>query len=222
MTVAIWEPVCATWEAAPERNPGPSAEAYRVHREKRERRWEYRDSNMRGARRKGAPGGCGRRRPRRVPSSGACHRNSRRPPGSRENAALFSNAPCSRASEIRVMSWRITRPAPMVMCPTSELPICPAGRPTASARGLELGAWEFLESAGQEGRVGSCGRVARVPVTDSEPVEYADDHGPFHVVLQACSPVVFLSHVDLRRIAPESFEVVGARALRERRRGQPG
>jgi hypothetical protein len=33
---------------------------------------------------------------------------------------------------MREMSWSTMRPAPSVMCPTSEFPIWPAGRPTAS------------------------------------------------------------------------------------------
>ena len=32
---------------------------------------------------------------------------------------------------ILVSSWYTIRPAPMFRCPTSELPICPSGRPTA-------------------------------------------------------------------------------------------
>jgi len=31
---------------------------------------------------------------------------------------------------IRVRSWYTTRPAPMLVCPTSEFPICPSGSPT--------------------------------------------------------------------------------------------
>ena len=35
------------------------------------------------------------------------------------------------ASSISTRSWRMTQPEPRVMCPTSELPIWPSGRPTA-------------------------------------------------------------------------------------------
>src|SRR3989454_10233100 len=41
------------------------------------------------------------------------------------------NSPDSMAWEIRTMSCGTTRPAPRFKCPTSLLPICPSGRPTA-------------------------------------------------------------------------------------------
>ena len=40
--------------------------------------------------------------------------------------------PSRHAKLMRESSWCTTRPAPMFRCPTSELPICPAGKPTAS------------------------------------------------------------------------------------------
>src|SRR5881296_4472881 len=42
------------------------------------------------------------------------------------------NSPDSMACEMRTMSCGTTRPAPRFRCPTSLLPICPSGRPTAS------------------------------------------------------------------------------------------
>src|SRR5256885_1141754 len=46
------------------------------------------------------------------------------------------NSPDSMAWEIRTMSCGTTRPAPRFKCPTSLLPICPSGRPTASPDAL--------------------------------------------------------------------------------------
>src|SRR2546425_6022230 len=46
------------------------------------------------------------------------------------------NSPESMACEIRTMSCGTTRPAPRFRCPTSLLPICPSGRPTASPDAL--------------------------------------------------------------------------------------
>ena len=46
-------------------------------------------------------------------------------------AACVPILPSSTARLIRTRSWNSTWPAPMVRCPTSELPIVPAGRPTA-------------------------------------------------------------------------------------------
>src|SRR5213082_1401753 len=46
------------------------------------------------------------------------------------------NSPDSMACEMRTMSCGTTRPAPRFRCPTSLLPICPAGSPTASPDAL--------------------------------------------------------------------------------------
>src|SRR6184192_3276334 len=46
------------------------------------------------------------------------------------------NSPDSMACEMRTMSCGTTRPAPRFKCPTSLLPICPSGRPTASPDAL--------------------------------------------------------------------------------------
>src|SRR6267378_7215018 len=46
------------------------------------------------------------------------------------------NSPDSIACVIRTMSCGTTRPAPRFKCPTSLLPICPSGRPTASPDAL--------------------------------------------------------------------------------------
>ena len=45
--------------------------------------------------------------------------------------SLSANDPSSIASSMRVRSCRTTAPAPRFRWPTSELPICPSGRPTA-------------------------------------------------------------------------------------------
>ena len=47
-------------------------------------------------------------------------------------ARLPASSPAWIAFEIRTMSMSITRPAPSVVWPTSELPIWPSGRPTAA------------------------------------------------------------------------------------------
>ena len=45
------------------------------------------------------------------------------------------------ASSTRTRSWRTTAPAPRLRCPTSELPICPSGSPTARPDASSV-AWE--------------------------------------------------------------------------------
>src|SRR2546426_6452800 len=46
-------------------------------------------------------------------------------------AGIRKNSPRSIDCEMRTMSCGTTRPAPRFKCPTSLLPICPSGRPTA-------------------------------------------------------------------------------------------
>ena len=50
----------------------------------------------------------------------------------RTSAGFSKNAPSSIARFTRIRSWSTTRPEPIVRWPTSEFPIWPAGRPTAS------------------------------------------------------------------------------------------
>ena len=53
--------------------------------------------------------------------------------------ASFSKKLPSRISfVIRTRSWYTIRPAPRFRCPTSELPICPSGSPTASPLALPV------------------------------------------------------------------------------------
>src|SRR5690606_2690089 len=46
-------------------------------------------------------------------------------------ASLVKKSPSAIDLVTRVKSWYTTRPAPRFMWPTSELPICPSGRPTS-------------------------------------------------------------------------------------------
>src|SRR2546429_6622178 len=55
------------------------------------------------------------------------------------------------ACEIRTMSCGTTRPAPRFRCPTSLLPICPSGRPTASPDALSKVRGAFAQRRCQTG-----------------------------------------------------------------------
>ncbi len=48
------------------------------------------------------------------------------------SADFSKKSPSRTLLSMRVRSWYTMRPAPIVMWPTSELPICPGGSPTAS------------------------------------------------------------------------------------------
>ena len=75
-------------------------------------------------------------------------RRSRAPGDRRRGApAASKNEPSAIAASIRGRSWRTGRPAPRFRWPTSELPIWPAGRPTASS----------------DARRTACGQRARSP-----------------------------------------------------------
>ena len=62
------------------------------------------------------------------------------PPVSRRRATkapmpvLAKKLPSSMARSIWPRSIATTRPAPMLVCPTSELPICPRGSPTSGPK----------------------------------------------------------------------------------------
>ena len=49
----------------------------------------------------------------------------------RPSSGLPAKLPSPSALSIRGRSIQTTRPAPMLVCPTSELPICPTGSPTS-------------------------------------------------------------------------------------------
>src|SRR2546426_758001 len=61
------------------------------------------------------------------------------------------NSPDSIACEMRTMSCGTTRPAPRFRCPTSLLPICPAGSPTASPDALRSVRGAFAQRRCQVG-----------------------------------------------------------------------
>ena len=46
------------------------------------------------------------------------------------NSGTLKKSPSSIDFVILVNSWYTILPAPMFVCPTSEFPICPSGRPT--------------------------------------------------------------------------------------------
>ena len=48
------------------------------------------------------------------------------------NTSFSKNDPSRMARVMRITSWSTMRPAPMFWCPTSLLPITPAGNPTSS------------------------------------------------------------------------------------------
>ena len=67
------------------------------------------------------------------------------------SAGRSKNDPSAMAASIRGRSWSTGRPAPMLRCPTSELPICPGRQPDRLARGLEPGMRPALEEAAPAG-----------------------------------------------------------------------
>src|SRR5947209_8796796 len=72
-------------------------------------------------------------------------------PHSSISAGMWKKAPESIACEMRTMSCGTTRPAPRFRCPTSLLPICPSGRPTASPDALSSVRGAFAQRRCQVG-----------------------------------------------------------------------
>ena len=91
-------------------------------------------------------------------------------------------APRAIAWVMRVMSCSMMRPAPIVMCPTSELPICPGGSPTASPDVSMRAVGNSLARAVEEGGVGDRRGVGRPAVADPEAVQHDQQHRPRHCV----------------------------------------
>ena len=73
-----------------------------------------------------------RRRARRARAGARWRRASARARTRRRAPGCSRNDPSSIAWLTRWRSWKRMRPEPIVRCPTSELPIWPGGRPTAS------------------------------------------------------------------------------------------
>src|SRR2546428_10745434 len=67
------------------------------------------------------------------------------------SAGMWKKAPESIACEMRTMSCGTTRPAPRFRCPTSLLPICPSGSPTASPDALSSVRGAFAQRRCQVG-----------------------------------------------------------------------
>src|SRR3989441_4403554 len=72
-------------------------------------------------------------------------------PHSSTSAGMWKKAPESIACEMRTMSCGTTRPAPRFRCPTSLLPICPSGSPTASPDALSSVRGAFAQRRCQVG-----------------------------------------------------------------------
>ena len=63
------------------------------------------------------------------------------------------------------------RPEPIVRCPTSEFPIWPAGRPTASPDAASCRVRVVAPQPVEDGRLGELDRVARAGRRDAPAVE---------------------------------------------------
>ena len=96
----------------------------------------------------------------------------RRPPGRAARRHASSRAgrskklPSAIAASIRGRSWRTGRPAPRLRWPTSELPIWPGGRPTASSDARRTACGHSRRRARQVG----IGAAAIASVAGSPPI----------------------------------------------------
>ena len=84
-----------------------------------------------------------------------------------KSASFEKNVPSSIALLIRGRSIQTIRPAPIFVCPTSELPIWPAGRPTSSPEAASCACGSFAQMRSKFGVSASAGalfsRSARRP-----------------------------------------------------------
>ena len=100
------------------------------------------------------------------------------------SAGACSISPVAKASLMRGRSCITTRPAPILRWPTSELPICPSGRPTSRPEVRRNACGPLAHSRSKVGRVGLAdGVVGRAPrASPSRPAPPASRGGVF-----ACS-----------------------------------
>ena len=67
------------------------------------------------------------------------------------SAAFWRKVPSAISASMRGRSWSTGRPAPMLRCPTSLLPICPSGSPTAAPEASSRLCGQSPSSARQRG-----------------------------------------------------------------------
>ena len=83
------------------------------------------------------------------------------------NAGFFSKPPSCIDFDIRTRSVSITRPAPIVMCPTSLLPMTPCGNPTLSSLAVSVACGYVFHSSSKNGfrasAIALCSLEARHP-----------------------------------------------------------
>ena len=91
------------------------------------------------------------------------------------SAGRSKNEPSAIAASIRGRSWRTGRPAPRFRWPTSELPIWPAGRPTASSEARSMACGQSRQQAAPGRHPRGRDRVGRRVAADPEPVEDDED-----------------------------------------------
>ena len=98
------------------------------------------------------------------------------------SAGALSISPRAIASSMRGRSCITTRPAPMLRWPTSELPICPGGRPTSAARGAQEGVRTARPQPVEGGRARLADGVVGRIVAPAPAVEHDQHHrtAPLH------------------------------------------
>ena len=115
-------------------------------------------------------------------------------------AGACSISPLAMASPMRGRSCMTTRPAPMLRWPTSELPICPSGRPTSrpDVRGGHAG------RSPTGGRSSACAPGARrcrrgpraSPSRPAPPASPGDVSASAHTSSASGTPIRLLASID--------------------------
>ena len=96
-------------------------------------------------------------------------------PQAASRAGRVKNEPSAIAASIRGRSWSTGLPAPMFRWPTSELPICPGGSPTASSDARSDRVRPACQQPTPDGHPSRGDRVGRRVAPDAEPVD-DDEH----------------------------------------------
>ena len=97
------------------------------------------------------------------------------------------------------------RPEPIVRWPTSELPICPSGRPTAPPDAASVAVRIPLPERVEDGRLGELDGVARAGRREPPPVE--DDEDDRAQTASAAARQIASNDVDVERGAADERAV---------------
>ena len=133
------------------------------------------------------------------------------------SAGAFSNSPLAIAALMRGRSCITRRPAPMLRCPTSELPICPGGSPTSLPDVRRSACGQAAHRRSKLGRAGLPDGVVGRLLAPAPAVQYDQHHRTtlLHLHVPHASPAAVKSQPPAATGASSEDVCVGLRLHRQ-------